>query len=578
MLPSYAPRRLSALLFAAVLSASFFVVPASAAPAPVRLDDEVSQRLQTTAASDRIPVIIEGASDSGSQTSGASRAQRAESRVRSGGGHVTGASALLGATVAELTPAEIRILAADPSVSRIHFDSIVSTSAVGAADASPSGPTPIVFQQTIGAPDAWKSGDTGQGVTVAVLDTGIDNNNSAFGARVKARVDFIDPANPAQGDPAGHGTHVAGIIAAGRNAPSPGIAPDANLVSVRVLDANGSSRLSTVIHGLEWVVAHKSALGIRVVVMALGAPAVSGYRTDPLAAAAELAWQSGLVLVTAAGNAGPGAGTIQTPGIDPLVLTVGASDDSGTASVSDDTLPSWSSVGPTPDRLAKPDLVAPGRKIVSVRVPGSTLDLLSPTHVEGPTTIRFSGTSEAAAVAAGAAALLIHQRPELSPDQTKALLVSAARPLNGVSSAAQGGGLINVSRALAARTPHVTRPHLPPADGVIRALLPMLKLDFGNVQSDGQGDNAQSDGVNGDHVNWDHVNWDHVNWDHVNWDHVNWDHVNWDNVNWDNVLWDHVNWDHVGWDHVGWDHVGWDHVGWDHVGWDHVGWDSTIHD
>ena len=158
-----------------------------------------------------------------------------------------------------------------------------------------------------------------------MLDTGIDNNSAAFGARVTTRVDFIDPAHPAQGDPAGHGTHVAGIIAAGRSALSPGIAPDANLVSVRVLDAQGTSRLSTVIHGLEWVVAHRSALGIRVVVMALGAPAVGSYRQDPLAAAAELAWQSGLVLVTAAGNAGPGAGTIQTPGIDPLVLTVGAS-------------------------------------------------------------------------------------------------------------------------------------------------------------------------------------------------------------------------------------------------------------
>src|SRR6202023_1287134 len=152
-----------------------------------------------------------------------------------------------------------------------------------------SGLTPIVFQQTIGAPQAWKAGDTGQGVAVAVLDTGIDNNNAAFGARVTARVDFVDPAHPAQGDPAGHGTHVAGIIAAGRDALSPGIAPDANLVSVRVLDANGSSRLSTVIRGLEWVVAHKSAMGIRVVVMALGAPTHLGYQKDPLAAVAEIA-------------------------------------------------------------------------------------------------------------------------------------------------------------------------------------------------------------------------------------------------------------------------------------------------
>ncbi len=551
---THAPQRLLALLAAAILALPVSAAPASAAQAPERLDDEVTQRLQTTAESQRIPVIIEGAPDRGAQASGANRAQRAEDRVRSSGGHVIGTSSLLGASVAELTPAEIRTLAADPSVGRIHIDAEVKASAVGATDTSASGLTPIVFQQTVGAPDAWKSGDSGQGVTVAVLDTGIDNNNAAFGARVKARVDFIDPAHPAQGDPAGHGTHVAGIVAASRNVPSPGIAPDASLVSVRVLDAQGRSRLSTVILGLEWVVAHKSSLGIRVVVMALGAPAVGGYREDPLAAAAELAWHSGLVLVTAAGNAGPGGGTIQTPGIDPLVLTVGASDDHGTAVSSDDSIPTWSSVGPTTDGLAKPEVVAPGRKIVSVRVPGSTLDLQSPNHIEGPTTIRFSGTSEAAAVAAGAAALLINQRPELSPDQTKALLVSAARPLRGVSAATQGAGLINVPRALAARTPHVTRPHLPPADGVIRALLPTLQREVGGDEDD----NAHGNLAQGDHVIWDHVLWDHVLWDHVLWDHVLWDHVLWDHVLWDHVLWDHVLWDHVLWDHVLWDQTVYD--------------------
>jgi serine protease AprX len=361
---------------------------------------------------------------------------------------------------------------------------------------------------------------------------------------VKARVDLVDPAHPAEGDPAGHGTHVAGIIAASRTSPSPGLAPDAGLVSVRVLDANGSSRLSTVILGLEWVVAHKTSLGIRVVVMALGAPAVTGYREDPLAAAAELAWRSGLVLVTAAGNAGPGSGTVQTPGIDPLVVTVGASDDHGTAATSDDTIPTWSSVGPTPDGLAKPDLVAPGRKIVSVRVPGSTLDKQNPSHVEGPTTIRFSGTSEAAAVAAGAAALLVQQRPDLQPDQTKALLVGGARPLAGVARAAQGAGELNVARALAAPTPQVKRAHLPPADGVIRAVLPALREQFGSNNNNTQ-DDANDDGndVRGDHVLWDHVLWDHVLWDHVLWDHVLWDHVLWDHVLWDHVLWDHVLWD-----------------------------------
>ena len=525
---------LVALLGAIILALPLVVVPASAEQAPGRLDDEVLRRLQTTPDSQLIPVIVEGAADASPQAQSA-RAQRAEDRVRGSGGHVVASSNLLGATVAELTPAQVRTLAADPTVARIHFDAPVQAAAT--ADPSTGGPTPIVFQQSVGATDAWQAGDTGQGVTVAVLDTGIADNPAAFGGRVKARVDLVDPDQPAPGDPAGHGTHIAGIVAASRGFASPGIAPDASLVSVRVLDPNGHSRISTIILGLEWVVAHKASLGIRVVVMALGAPAVAGYRDDPLASAAELAWRSGLVLVVAAGNNGPGAGTIQTPGIDPLVLTVGASDDSGTASPADDVLPTWTSVGPTSDGLAKPDLVAPGRKIVSVRVPGSTLDLQSPTHIEGPSTIRFSGTSEATAVAGGAAALLLQQRPELTPDQTKALLTQGARPIANVSAAVQGTGLLNVMRSLVDRTPHVSRPHLPPANGVMRALLPQISDELGGR-------------VENDPVLWDKVLWDRVLWDKVLWDKVLWDKVLWDKVLWDKVLWDKVLWDKVLWDRV----------------------------
>jgi serine protease AprX len=442
------------------------------------------------------------------------------------GGRVVGSSNLLGASVAELTPAQIRDLAGDPGVGRIHIDADVKATA-SVSDSTSSATTPVVFQQSTGATQAWQAGDTGKGVTVAVLDSGIANNADAFGARVKARVDFVDPAHPAQGDPAGHGTHVAGIVAASRTFPSPGMAPDANLVSVRVLDPSGSSRASTVIRGLEWVIAHKDALGIRVVMMALGAPATGSYRDDPLAAAAEMAWRSGLVVVTAAGNAGPSSGTVSSPGIDPLVVTVGAADESRTPSTGDDVVPTWSSEGPTVDRVAKPDVVAPGRMIVSVRVPGGTLEQALPTHIEGPQTFRLSGTSEAAAVTAGAAALLVAQDRDASPDQIKALLVRNATRLNGASANAQGTGEINVARALRAPLPHDADQNVRPANGLLHLLADMDPQTLTDAL----------------HVNWDHVNWDHVNWDHVNWDHVNWDHVNWDHVNWDHVNWDHVNWD-----------------------------------
>jgi serine protease AprX len=549
MQPKFA-RSLIAGLAAAALALPISAYPASAAPTPTpaQLDDAVTQRLQTTPDSGLIPVIVEGASALSSGPDNSARAQQAESRVRSNGGRIVGSSTLLGASVAELTPAQIRSLATDPNISRIHIDADVkATSTV--SDSATTGTTPIVFQQSSGATAAWQSGDTGQGVTVAVLDSGIDNNVAAFGARVKARVDFVDPTHPAVGDPAGHGTHEAGIIAASRTFPSPGIAPDASLVSVRVLDPSGSSHVSTVIHGLEWVIAHKDALGIKVVNMALGAPAAGSYHEDPLAAAAEMAWRSGLVVVTAAGNAGPASRTISTPGIDPFVLTVGAADESGTANTSDDVVPSWSSEGPTVDRVAKPDLVAPGRMIVSVRVPGGTVEQALPTHVEGPQLFRLSGTSEATAVTAGAAALVLAQDRQATPDQVKALLVRNTTSLSHTSQHAQGTGEVNVAKALRASVPSASdaRQDARPSNALLRRL---AQLDPSGL----------ADAL---HVNWDDITSDHVNWDHVGWDHVNWDHVNWDHVNWDHVNWDHVNWDHVNWDHVNWDHVNWDHVNWD---------------
>ena len=290
---------------------------------------------------------------------------------------------------------------------------------------------------------------------------------------------------------------------------------------------------------------------IRVVVMALGAPAAGSYREDPLAAAVELAWRSGLVVVTAAGNQGPGAGTVETPGIDPLVLTVGASDDNGTPTPADDVLPIWSSVGPTPDGLAKPDLVAPGRKIVSVRVQGSTLDVQSPTHVEGPTTIRFSGTSQATAVAGGAAALLLQQRPDLNPDETKALLVQGARPVASANAGAQGAGLLDVGRSLAAPRPHVRGQHLPPANGLIRALRPLLTDQLGD-------DLLDADQVRSDQIRWDQIRWDQIRWDQIRWDQIRWDQIRWDQIRWDQIRWDQIRWDQVRWDQIRWDAIIWD--------------------
>src|SRR5947207_8670996 len=154
---NYTPKTLLALLAAVILALPFSALPTSAAPAPAHLDDEVTYRLATTLASELIPVIVEGA-DAAATNPG--RAQQAEARVRNSGGHVVGSANLLGASVAELTPAQIRALAADPGISRIHIDADVRAS-MGTADTVPSSGTPIVFPQTVGAAQLWQVGDTG---------------------------------------------------------------------------------------------------------------------------------------------------------------------------------------------------------------------------------------------------------------------------------------------------------------------------------------------------------------------------------------------------------------------------------
>src|SRR5207237_6025041 len=221
-------------------------------------------------------------------------------------------------------------------------------------------------------------------------------------------------------------------------------------------------RISSVVRGIEWVLAHQSTYNIRVINLSFGAPPPTSYRTDPMSAAVVIAWRRGIVVVAAAGNGGPGRDTVASPGIDPYVITVGAADDNGTISARDDTLAPFSSWG-TADSNAKPDLVAPGRRIVSIRVPGSALDVLFPDRVvtaaNGSKYIRLSGTSMSTPVVAGAVALLLQLRPNLDPDQVKALLVGTTQQYGQDSGVAlpdpqaDGSGLLDVLAAIGSTPP-----------------------------------------------------------------------------------------------------------------------------
>jgi len=361
---------------------------------------------------------------------------------------------------------------------------------------------------------AWPLGWDGTGVGVAVVDSGIALKHDLTGpngttSRVLYSESFVT-GDTATTDVYGHGTHVAGIVASsGRDSSGlgfthtyKGVAPNANLISLRVLDANGGGSESGVIAAIERAIELKSTYNIRVLNLSLGRTVFESYTLDPLCQAVEAAWNAGIVVVTAAGNFGRdnslgtnGYGTIASPGNDPYVITVGAMNTKGTMATADDVIASYSSKGPTLiDHIVKPDLVAPGNAVVSLKAPNSTLAANYPTTLI-PVSIyqtlgllglgnsndyfRLSGTSMATPVVSGAAALLIQQQPSITPDQVKArLMKTATKALNlystGISAKDMqrfynqsdiftvGAGYLNIFAALASHE-MVSMPALSPA-------------------------------------------------------------------------------------------------------------------
>jgi serine protease AprX len=297
----------------------------------------------------------------------------------------------------------------------------------------------------------------GAGVGVAVIDSGIadhpDLHTAAGPSRVVYSQSFVS-GNSSAVDAYGHGTHVAGILGgngaasgsgSGYSIQFSGIAPNVNLINLRVLDQNGMGTDSQVIAAIQQAIQLASQYNIRVINLSLGRPVYESYTLDPLCQAVEQAWQAGIVVVVAAGNSGRdnsentlGFATIDAPGNDPYVITVGATRTFDTATRVDDAIASYSSKGPTLlDHIVKPDIVAPGNRIISLRDSGSTLDTEYPSLEIAPDVcpsgstcpteyFRLSGTSMATPVVSGAAALMLQQTPNLTPDMVKARLMKTA--------------------------------------------------------------------------------------------------------------------------------------------------------
>lgn len=316
---------------------------------------------------------------------------------------------------ATLTPAAIeKLLEENPSVKKIHSDREVHT-LLDKARPSVKANAPAIQHVT------------GKGVTIAIIDTGIYAHKDLTG-RIKAFKDLTGTNNSPYDDN-GHGTHCAGDAAGNgfaSNGKFRGLAPEAKLIGVKVLTKTGSGSLSTVMAGVQWCIDNRAELGIDVISMSLGSRATSPATEDPIVNIVEKAWEKGMVVLVAAGNEGPDAKTISSPGISPKVITVGAMDDKDTEKRDDDLVADFSSRGPTIDGLDKPDILTPGVSIISLRSPKSYLDKQLKGSRVDTEYLTMSGTSMATPICAGMVALILETHPELSPDQVKERLLKAA--------------------------------------------------------------------------------------------------------------------------------------------------------
>jgi serine protease AprX len=427
--------------------ASLIVVVFALAGVAAAHRDKLARELQNKTNSDTINVIV--------QFKGAPTADDEQRVARHHGKH-NGDLNLVHAMLVSLPANEADRLSDEPTVKFISPDRKVHAHLTNTAPA-------------INAPYAWSLGLDGTGISVAVIDSGIverrslssgnKSDLSRFGSGGDSRIVFRkswikDGFGP--DDAFGHGTHVAGIVAGnGFNSTGQGdfqtlkgIAPNAQLLDLRVLDANGEGVDSDVISAIQTAISLKSKFNIQVINLSLGRPVYESYTVDPLCQAVEAAYRAGVVVVVAAGNDGRdnsagtnGYGTITSPGNDPYVITVGAMKSMGTPTRTDDLIASYSSKGPTEiDHIAKPDIVAPGNLVSSFmgNVSTTTLSMTYPQNIvpasyyqtggtsAGSPYFILSGTSMAAPAVSGAVALLLEAQPSLTPDQVKARLMKTA--------------------------------------------------------------------------------------------------------------------------------------------------------
>ena len=393
--------------------------------------------------------------------------------------------------------------------------------------------------------EMWQHGFTGQGVDVALIDSGVAPvDGLAMQVINGPDLSFDSQAeNLTDVDTYGHGTHLAGLIAGRDSSIAPGkededvdkrfvgAAPGARIVSLKVAASDG--------------------LNIRVLNLSFGTDGTQSYLEDPLAYAVEVAWLRGIVVVVSAGNSGFGTAQLNNPAYDPYVIAVGADDTRGTDDPKDDVIPAWQTRG---NATRHPDLVAPGKSLISLRDPGSFVDEANPGARVGSTRFfRGSGSSQAAAIVSGAAATVLEQHPELTPDQVKALLMTTSVPLPNADPVAQGAGLINLHRAREAKisTIGAAVQTWPRSSG-----LGSLQLARGSVLTEDEGVVLEGEQtIFGD--SWDSGSWASSSFEGTSWTDGAWNGRTWSGRTWSGESWSGRTWSGRTWSGRTWSGNGW---------------------
>ncbi len=487
----------------------------------------------------------------------------------------------------------------------------------------------------VGAQQLWDKGFVGQGIDVAVIDTGVTR---VAGLDGEGKVldgpdlsfDSLDPELVSK-DAFGHGTHMAGIIAGSDVAPGTsartcrtclgrsaytdsakfvGVAPEARIINVKVGAFDGAADVSQVIAAIDWVVQHRSDPGVNIRVMNLsfGTDSLQDPGLDPLVFAAEQAWNAGIVVVASAGNDGMATASLATPAVSHSIIAVGASDPRGTLTTSDDSIPTFAQHGGSTRGV---DVVAPGVSVIGLRVPGGFIDTNVDTGRVGTRFQRASGTSQATAVVSGMVALLLSRTPEATPDMVKAYLTGNAkkiqwrsddhdrdgrtparlRPISETWHAGSGSAFVGGSRRV--------RPATAPAPtgtglGTLEASRGTYHVTNGETELRGEVDifgtawdptvwtglsstqTAWSGGIwNGNRWTgdaWGDTGWVNVPWTGAETTSDDWSGVRWKGVRWKGVIWDGVRWKGADWTSGQWTSGGWSGVRWKGAAWSDASW------